>query len=166
MPAETHHDGAPPDADDDEAALAAALRILGGASQSANALTQKLHRRGFGRTAVKRAVERCRGLGYIDDRALARSLAGRQVRAGHGRARVVLELRRRGVAAGAAAEAVGDIDEDEEARVAGALAQKLYEREAKRGDVDDRARRRIAAALQRRGYATSVILRALRSVRV
>lgn len=161
----TRDDGAPPD-DDDDAAFAAALRILGGASQSASALTQKLRRRGFQRTAANSAVERCRALGYIDDRALAKSLVGRQVRAGHGRARIVGELRRRGVAASAASEALLDVDEGDETRVASELAQKLYDREAKQGEVDDRARRRIAAALQRRGFAPSVILRALRSVRV
>lgn len=111
------------------------------------------------------AVERCRELGYVDDTALARSLVGRHVRSGHGRARVVAELHRRGVSAGAAAEALSAVDDDEEARVAGELAQKLYDREAKRGDVDERARHRIAASLQRRGYATSVILKALRTVR-
>lgn len=156
----------PPAESDDESAFAAALRILGGASQSASALTRKLRQRGFERPAVAGAVERCRELGYVDDGALARSLVGRHVRAGHGRARVVVELRRRGVSPGAASEALLDVDDEEEARVAGEVAQKLYEREAKRGDVDDRARQRIAAALQRRGYSTSVILRALRGVRV
>ena len=74
-------------------------------------------------------------------------------------------MRRRGVSSPAAEQALGDIDEDEEKRAASELAQKLYEREVKRGDVDDRARKRIAAALQRRGYSSGVILSALRSVR-
>jgi SOS response regulatory protein OraA/RecX len=70
------------------------------------------------------------------------------------------------VSSSAAAKALDAVDEEDEARAAAAVAQKLYDREAKRGDVDDAARRRIAAALQRRGYASSVILSALRSVRV
>ena len=153
------------DPDDAEAALTAALRILGGASQSADALQRKLHQRGYSTTAARSAVERCREYGYVDDNALAQSLVGRHVRAGHGRARVVAELRRRGVSPAAATQALDAVDGDDELRVAAEVAQKLYEREAKRGDVDDRARHRIAAALQRRGYASNVILSALRSVR-
>ena len=153
------------DPDDSEAALAAAVRILGGAAQSADALRRKLLTKGFSHTAVRDAVERCRELGYIDDAALAASLVGRHARAGHGRARVIADMRRRGVSSAAAAVALGAVDEDDEVVAATAVAQKLYEREVKRGDVDDRARRRIAAAMQRRGYASGVILRALRAVR-
>ena len=153
------------DPDDDDAALAAALRILGGASQSADALQRKLHQRGYSASAARSAVERCREYGYVDDAALAQSLVGRHIRAGHGRARVVTELRRRGVSPDAAAHALDTVDGDDELRAAAEVAQKLYEREARRGDVDDRASHRIAAALQRRGYASNVILSALRSVR-
>jgi regulatory protein len=155
-----------PDADDEEASLQVALRILGGASQSANALQRRLLQRGFSNRAASAAVERCRRLGYIDDSSLAQSLVGRRVRAGHGRARVVAELRRRGVSADAASAALGAVDDAEEVASAAAVAQKLYDREARRGEVDERARQRIAAALQRRGYSTGVILNALRSVRV
>ena len=64
----------------------------------------------------------------------------------------------------AATQALAAIDPDDEVSAATVIAQKLYERELNRGDVDDRARQRIAAALQRRGYASGVILRALRAV--
>jgi regulatory protein len=156
---------APVDRDDPEAALDAALRILGGASQSADALRHKLHQRGFSNTAARSALDRCRELGYVDYTELAQSLVGRHTRAGHGRARVIADMRRRGVSPAAAAQALDRLDEAEEQRAASEVAQKLYDREAKRGDVDDRARQRIAAALQRRGYESGVILSALRSVR-
>ena len=153
------------DPDDDEASLTAALRILNGAAQSADALRRKLATKGFSHAAVRRAVERCRELGYVDDAALAESLVGRHARAGHGRARVIADMRRRGVSSAAAAVALDAVDEDDEVAAATAVAQKLYERELKKGEVDDRGRRRIAAAMQRRGYASGVILRALRAVR-
>ena len=153
------------DPDDDEAALAAAVRILDGAAQSADALRRKLLTKGFSHSAVRGAVERCRELGYVDDAALAQSLVGRHARAGHGQARVIADMRRRGVSSAAAEVALATIDEDAEVTAATAVAQKLYERELKKGEVDDRARRRIGAALQRRGYASGVILRALRAVR-
>lgn len=154
------------DPDAADGALETALRILGGAAQSSSSLQRKLQQRGYSYRAARTAVGRCRELGYVDDAALARSLVGRHQRAGHGRARVIADLRRRGVSSAAAAVALDAVDDDDEIRAAAAVAQKLFEREARRGEVDEAARRRIAGALQRRGYASSVILNALRSVRV
>lgn len=153
------------DPDDVDAAEGTALRILAGASQAASALEHRLRLRGFSAVATREAVERCRRLGYIDDGALAAALVGRAQRAGHGRGRVVADLRRRGVTREAAAEALGAIDDEDQERTATELAQRLYDREALHGDADDRARQRIAAALQRRGFTTAVILKALRAVR-
>ena len=101
----------------------------------------------------------------MNDAALAQSLVQRHARAGHGRARVIADMRRRGVSQAAATVALDAVDEDDEVAAATVVAQKLYERELKKGAVDDRARRRIGAAMQRRGYASGVILRALRAVR-
>ena len=151
--------------DDADAALEAALRILGRGTQAASALQRKLQQRGYSSRAAGEAVAKCRELGYVDDTALAVSLAGRHARAGHGRARVIADMRRRGVSSADAAVALGAVDEDEEVVAATVVAQRLYAREVKRGEVDDRARRRIAAAMQRRGYASGVILRALRAAR-
>lgn len=153
------------DPDDAAAALEAALRILRRNSQAASVLQRKLQQRGYSNRAAGEAVAKCRELGYVDDTALAVSLVGRHARAGHGKARVIADMRRRGVSSSAAAVALDAVDEDEEVVAATAVAQRLYERELKKGEVDDRARRRIAAAMQRRGYASSVILRALRAVR-
>ena len=155
-----------PGSDDESAALALAVRVLNGSGQSASALHRKLRKGGFSDAAARRAVTRCRELGYVDDTELAQSLVARHARAGHGRARVVADLRRRGVSSEAATEALSAVDHEDEVHAAAAVAQTLYDREARRGPVDDRARRRIAAALQRRGYASSAIVSALRSVRV
>ncbi|MFN2581145.1 MAG: regulatory protein RecX [Candidatus Dormibacteria bacterium] len=152
------------DPDDVNAAEAAALRILGGASQAAAALERRLRHRGFSASAAQHAVQRCRELGYVDDAAFAMSLTARQQRAGHGRGRVVAELRKRGIDGDDAAAALGAIDEDAEEQAAAALAQKLYDREAGGRRVDDRTRHRIAAALQRRGFGSRVITHALRRV--
>ena len=153
------------DQDDADAAEAAALRILAGASQAASALERRLRQRGFSLRAARAAVARCRELGYIDDDAFARAVVNRHLRAGHGRGLAVADLRRRGVSSSVAAEALGVIDEDEQQGSAAALAQRLYDRERAREDFDfDGARRRIGAALQRRGFSSSVILRALREV--
>ena len=151
------------DPDDLAAAEATALRILGGASQSGVALERRLLQRGFSRRATAAAVERCRALGYIDDAALATSVVERHRRAGHGRARMLADLRARGVAGDAASEAVGAVAEDEQQSAIDA-ARRLLDRELRRGEFDERGRRRVAAALQRRGFAGDVVVRALRAV--
>jgi len=151
------------DPDDAEAAEAAAVRILAGAAQSADSLQRKLRQRGFSMNAIRTAVGRCRELGYVDDGALAASVVKRHVRAGHGTTRVIADLRRRGISNDAATTALQELDESEEQRAANEFAQKLYDRR-NAGEEVERSRRRIGAALQRRGFGTPVILRALSAV--
>ncbi len=109
-------------------------------------------------------MERCRELGYVDDVSLAASVAARHRRDLHGRARIVADLRARGVTADAIASATSGLTEDEQ-DAAVAAAHLLH---ARRHDtsqpLDQGARRRIGAALQRRGFSGDVIVRALRSL--
>jgi SOS response regulatory protein OraA/RecX len=69
-----------------DAAEDAALRILRGAGQSGTSLQRKLERRGFTAEAASEAVRRCIDTGYVNDAAMAASVAARHRRAGHGRA--------------------------------------------------------------------------------
>jgi regulatory protein len=148
------------DPDDADEAEEAALRILGGAAQSAQALRAKLRRRGFSAKASARAVQRCRERGYIDDGALAESLAARLQRTGHGRARVAAELRARGIDADAAAALLDGLAAGDDERAL-EVGRRLLARELQRDDTDG-ARRRIAGALQRRGFSAGVIATTLR----
>ena len=151
------------DPDDLAAAEATALRVLGGAAQSAAGLQRRLEQRGYSAPAAAGAVERCRELGYINDASLAESVAARHRRSHHGRMRIVADLRARGVDAEAisgATEALAAGEQDE----AVAAARALFERLHRRGAVDDRSRRKIGAALQRRGFSGDVIVRALRAI--
>src|SRR6202011_6159548 len=85
------------DPDDLDAAEATALRVLGGAAQSAAGLQRRLGQRGDSATGAAQAVERCRELGYVNDASLAESVAARHRRSHHGRMRIVADLRARGV---------------------------------------------------------------------
>jgi regulatory protein len=151
------------DPDDLDAAEATALRVLGGAAQSAAGLQRRLEQRGYSATAAAHAVERCRELGYINDASLAESVAARHRRSHHGRMRIVADLRARGVDAEAitnATDALAAGEQDE----AVAAARALFERLDRRGAVDQRSRPKIGAALQRRGFSGDVIVRALRAI--
>lgn len=140
-----------------------ALRILGGASQSASGLQRRLEGRGFSPPAAASAVARCRAAGYVNDQLLAASVASRHRRSGHGRGRVAADLRSRGVD-GDTISAILDGMSATEEPAALAEAQRLWDRAATRGDVDRAARMRVAAALQRRGYSGEIVMRVMRGI--
>lgn len=149
--------------DSADAAEDAALRILRGAGQSAAGLQRKLERRGYSAEAAAHAVRRCADAGYVDDAAMAASVAARHRRAGHGRARVAADLKAKGVAAELITEALDGQNDTEEA-AAMTVAQQLWARTGASGAHDQRARMRVAGALQRRGFSSSLVARVLRGL--
>jgi regulatory protein len=149
--------------DSADAAVDAALRILRGAGQAAASLQRKLERRGYTADASNEAVRRCVATGYVNDAAMAASVAARHRRAGHGRARVAADLKAKGVAPELITEALDGQTDTEEA-AAMAVALQLWERTEARGSRDQRSRMRIAGALQRRGFSSSLIARVLRGL--
>jgi regulatory protein len=153
----------PPAPDSADAAEDAALRILRGAGQSAASLERKLERRGFTHDATVEAVRRCAVSGYIDDAAMAVSVAARHRRAGHGRARVAADLKAKGVASELITEALDGQDDSEESSAL-AVATQLWGRVATAGPRDHRARMRVASALQRRGFSASLVVRVMRTL--
>jgi regulatory protein len=154
---------APTDPEDADAAEATALRVLRGAGQSSASLRRKLERRGYSEAAAAEAVRRCATSGYVDDAALAASVAARHRRAGHGRARVAADLRSRGVADDLIDDAVADLTATEEA-AALVAAHQLWDRAGAPETRDQRTRMRVAGALQRRGFASSLIVRVMRDL--
>ncbi len=144
---------APDDPDSVSAAEHAALRILRGAAQSARALQQRLQRRGFSEQAAEQATLAMVALGYVDDGALATSLATRSQRSGHGRIQVAARLRARGIDDGDIAATLAGVDTDDERAAALALGMRLFARAGRDAGVKDQ-RRRVFGQLQRRGFDT------------
>ena len=154
----------PPTAPDSaDAAEDVAVRILRGAGQSAASLQRKLERRGFTEDAAVEAVRRCAVSGYVDDAAMAASVAARHRRAGHGRARVAADLKAKGVASELITEALAAQNDSEESSAL-AVATQLWDRVASTGPRDQRARMRVAGALQRRGFSASLVMRVMRTL--
>jgi regulatory protein len=139
------------------------LRILRGAGQSAAALQRKLERRGYTAEAADEAVRRCTDSGYINDAAMAASVAARHRRAGHGRAWVAADLKAKGVATELITETLDGQNDTEEASAL-AVAQRLWERTGAVDARDRRARMRVAGALQRRGFSSSLVARVMRGL--
>ncbi len=144
---------APDDPDSVRAAEDVALSILRGAAQSALALQQRLQRRGFSEHAAAQATLAMVSLGYVDDAALASSLAARSQRTGHGRNQVAARLRARGIDDGDIATTLAAVDAEGERAAALTLGSRLFSRAAA-GTAPMDQRRRVFGQLQRRGFDT------------
>ena len=131
-----------------------AVKLLSLRTHFESELRAKLEKRGYVRSDVDEALERCRDYGYLDDgRAAEEYVATKRARSGWGRKKLEAELRRRGVGGdqlASALEAVSDDDELEQ-------ASRVAERAARRRDDRDS----IARHLSRKGFSSRVILTVL-----
>lgn len=146
-----------------EEALEVALRLLEFRARSRAELRQRLSRRGAGADAIEAALDRLAAQGYVNDEAFARQWTESRLRTGHGRRRIALELRVKGVAGGTIRETLETLADPEEETVAAARLARQRLRLLRRLEPAAQ-RRRLYGLLQRRGYAADVIERVLARV--
>lgn len=140
------------------AAEAAALRILAAAAQSATSLRQRLARRGFTAAAAAAATEAMCAHGYVDDGALAASLAAQRERRGYGARRVAADLHRRGLDGAVIEQVLAATDPAaERTRATEVLARELRRRGLEASALSPGDRGRVGAALERRGFGPALI---------
>jgi regulatory protein len=115
-------------------------------------LAAKLVRRGFARESVEDVCDRLEALGYLDDLAVARSLASGELRRkGYAPRRVRAELARRGAPEEVVDRVVEEAAEGGEMELAREVAAKWVGR-----NLWDRTK--LARHLERRGFASGTIL--------
>lgn len=135
-----------------EAARDIALRRLDRCAAPRAVLARTLERRGVDPRAAQEALDRLEAAGVVDDRAYAAALARtRFAEKGAARRAIADELRRKGLREGDIRAALEQIDSDDEAVAALALARKKLA--ATRGLEPVARRRRALALLGRRGYS-------------
>lgn len=137
------------------------LRLLTARPRSRAELATALGRKGIEPDVADEVLGRLTDVGLIDDSAFAEML----VQSGHrhrlmGKRALTAELRRRGVAAETAVEAVSVIDNDDEEQA----AHQLVERKLRAmSGLDDSTRiRRLVGMLARRGYPEALAYRVVR----
>jgi regulatory protein len=150
--------------DPESVARGICLRALTGAPKTRQQLADLLAQRGVPEDAAETVLDRFTEVGLIDDAAFARAwVSSRQAGRGLARRALSAELRAKGVEPEVAAEAVGEVDDDDER----AAARRLVERRVGSMRRLDRATatRRLMGMLARKGYngglAAAVIREAL-----
>lgn len=135
-----------------------ALLLLSFRPRSAGELRRRLAEKGYEADAVEDAVGRLSAAGVVDDASFAEMFVRDRVRLKpHGRRRLEVELRRKGVDAETAADAIDDVLE-REATDDLALARRAAARFRVRSGEDPRsARRRLHGFLARRGFGGDAV---------
>lgn len=137
--------------DPESVARGICLRALTGAPKTRQQLADLLVQRGVPDDAAATVLDRFVEVGLIDDAAFARAwVSSRQVGRGLARRALSAELRAKGVEPEVAAEAVGEVDDEDER----AAARRLVERRMRAMHRLDRATatRRLMGMLARKGY--------------
>ncbi|MEY9876838.1 SOS response regulatory protein OraA/RecX [Streptacidiphilus sp. MAP12-33] len=139
------------------------LRLLTGQARTRRQLADSLRRKEIPDEIAEQVLDRLTEVGLIDDAAYARSwVEQRQRSRGLARRALAGELRAKGVDSAVVAEAVAEVDPDDEE----AAARRLVERKlsSTRG-LDRQVRiRRLAGMLARRGYPEGLALRVVRAM--
>ena len=131
-----------------------ALRLLEYRARSEAEMARRLARRGHDEETIERAVADLRAVGLLDDEEFARAwVASRAASRPTGRVRLLWELRRHGVDADTAAQAVEQgLEAEAELEAAWTWARQ------RAGEAPDRKELgRLQAALQRRGFGREIV---------
>jgi len=149
--------------DPESAARGICLRALTGAPKTRQQLADLLAQRGVPDDAAEAVLDRFTEVGLIDDAAFARAwVSSRQAGRGLARRALSAELRAKGVEPEVAAEAVAEVDDEDER----AAARRLVERRAGSMQRLDRttATRRLMGMLARKGYSGGLAAGVVREV--
>jgi len=144
--------------------FAVALRILTYRDRSTSELAKKLRDRGFSRDETEATVDRCRELGYLDDKRFAATRARSLVSSGRAVGiRLLNELKKAGIDRTLAETALAEVENETDLRE---LIRELRQRKFPDfdfGTADDKEKNRVVNFLQRRGFPISMILDVLKN---
>ena len=142
-------------------ALDRAVAYLAARARSRHEVEAKLLQAGYRPCTVEMVLYKLERERILDDADFARQWVEARSARKLGRSRIAQELRRKGISADEAEDALEAIDEDDQLTGAVALAEKAVAR-IKPGEDSRKAGNRILAMLARRGYSWDISKKALR----
>lgn len=141
-----------------------ALRYLATRRRTSRELEQMLQRKGVSPVHIEAILGEFQRFRYLDDRAFARDwVEERRSRKGFGTARIRRELEEKGVAEELIAEALGEVEEEDEFRLALEVAESRLSR--MRSLPWPVLERRLGRQLLNRGFSPAIVLEVLERVR-
>lgn len=145
-------------------ALDRAVAYLAARARSRREVESKLLLAGYRPCTIEMVLYKLEREHILDDADFARQWVDARSTRKLGRSRIAQELRRKGVSADEAEEALSAIDNEDQLSGAAALAEKAIAR-IKPGEDPRKAENRILAMLARRGYSWDVAKQALQMAR-
>jgi len=139
-----------------------AFRLLTLRAHSEKELAAKLDERGFSEGVIAGVVQKCRELGYLNDREFARQRA-RELAVNRllGDRRIVLDLREKGIPESLSRQAIGEV----RAEIGEEKALEIVLRKRRRGTTpdakDEQEKARLMRSLLGKGFPTGLIFRKL-----
>ncbi|MGA9174984.1 MAG: regulatory protein RecX, partial [Thermoactinomyces sp.] len=142
----------------------AALRFLSYKPRTVYELRQHLERKEFSGTMARQVIAEMEKLGYLDDRQFAREWVRERLhRKGFGTRRLKQELMRKGIASSLIDEALIEVDEEEERRLAMQVAERRYLRIGR--EPWPTVERRLGQYLLRQGFSMGLVRSVLNQFR-
>ena len=145
------------------AALDRAVSLLAMRAHSRGEIEQKLLRAHYRPATVEMVLYKLKRENLLDDADFARQWTAARSGRKLGSSRIAQELRRKGVSTETIAEAISEIDEDDQLSAASSLAEKALRR-AKPGEDPRKTAQRIIGMLARRGYSWDIARKAIQQV--
>lgn len=144
-------------------ALDRAVAFLAGRARSRREMEERLLRSGYRPCTVEMVLFKLEKEGLLDDADFARQWVDARSARRTGRGRIAQELRRKGVSAQEAEEALEALSEEDQLEGAMALVEKALSR-VPSGEDSRKTAARITAMLARRGYGYDVAREAISRV--
>lgn len=133
-----------------------AIRLLSSRLRSEHEMLTRLKQKGYSPEISQVTVERLRKEGYLNDSLFAEQLTKQRMESQKKGSRwIKQELQQKGINKEQIFEAMEQVNEETEYKMAYSLAMKRYGSELEKDA--SKARRKIAGFLQRRGYPNSVV---------
>ncbi len=144
-----------------EKAKSQALKFLSARARSVAELEKKLKLKKYSASAIGETVEVLKRQGFLDDEKFAKIFANSSLYSRPtGKSKLKFDLKQKGVSAEVIERALGGLQDYDETKMAEELVKKRLR--SMKGVPEETKKRRIFGFLQRRGFSSDAIFKALK----